>query len=115
MIAFMNRADEMRELFARWKRTDLSLRAFAAAEGVAYAKLLYWRKKLGSDARRKASPAQTTAPPKLVPVRIVPDTPPTKIGSGKFEVWFSNGTSLDVPQGFDEHELRRIVDVLLAC
>lgn len=111
----MNRADEMRELFARWKRTDQSLTVFAKAEGVAYAKLLYWRKKLGGDARRKASPARTTAPSKLVPVRIVPDSLPTDTSPDKFEVWFSDGTSLDVPRGFDEHELRRIVDVLRAC
>jgi hypothetical protein len=60
MMWSMKRAEEMRELFARWKCSGQSLLAFGKAEGVGYAKLLYWRKKLGDDARRESSPAKPT-------------------------------------------------------
>ena len=110
----MNRSEEMRGLFARWKSSGQSLVAFGKAEGVTYSKLLYWRKKLGSHARRKA-PRKPSESPKLVPVRIVPDPSPVESRPDKFEVWFANGTSLDVPPGFDENDLRRLVGVLLSC
>lgn len=72
MMACMSRSEEMRELFTRWKSSGQSLAAFGNADGITYAKLLYWRKKLGADAQRKAPPKQS---PKqnLAPVHIVPD------------------------------------------
>ena len=115
MIALMKRDEEMRELFARWKRSGQSLLAFGKAEGVGYAKLLYWRKKLGDDARKATPPKRAAVSSELVPVRVVPDPSQVQPAPGKFEVWFTNGTSLDVPAGFDEDELRRLLGVLLAC
>lgn len=107
----MTSADEMRELFVRWKSSGQSLMAFGKAENVAYAKLLYWRRKLeGKPTRKRESPK-----PNLVPVRLVSDKRNPVQSSNPFEVRFANGTSIEVPTGFDEHELRRLVGVLLAC
>ncbi len=108
----MSRAEEMRELFVRWKKSDLSLAAFGKLEGVAYAKLLYWRRKLGDDAARRKAPSKAAASVLLAPVKVVPDPVPC---AEKFEVWLTNGLSLDVAHGFDESELRRLVGVLLSC
>jgi len=106
----MSRTDEMRELFDRWRRSGKSLMAFGRQEGVSYAKLLYWRRKLGDEARSAISTA-----PEFVAVEVVPDGPPTQADSSKFEVWLSNGIGLDVPSGFDEGELRRLVGALQSC
>jgi len=105
----------MRELFARWESSGQSLMAFAKAEGVSYQKLLYWRSKLGDEARRKVATSKPKGSSKVIPVRVVPDLPPVESSSDNFEVWLTNGISLDVAHGFDEHELRRLVGVLLTC
>ena len=111
----MKRAEEMRELFARWKSSGQSLMSFGKQEGVPYSRLLYWRRKLDGVVRRKASPVKPVAQAKLVPVRIVPDSKPSDSRPEPFEVWLSNGVSLNVAAGFDEGELRRLVGVLSAC
>ena len=112
----MKRAEEMRELFARWKRSGQSLMAFGKTEGVPYSRLLYWRRKLGDGvATRKASAVKSIADAELVPVRIVPDSNPADSRPVAFEVWLSNGVSLNVGAGFDESELRRLVGVLSSC
>ena len=49
----------MRELFARWRDSGLSLMAFGKREGVAYSKLLYWRKKFAGE------------PTEFIPVEVV--------------------------------------------
>ena len=112
MIACMTRADEMRDVFARWRDSNQSLMAFGKAEGLSYKMLLYWRRKLGDEAQRGRKPSGSA---ELLPVRIVPDSPPVESSHEKFEVWLSNGISLDVSAGFDEHELKRLVGALLTC
>ena len=115
MIALMKLADEMRALFTRWKSSSLSLMAFGKAEGVSYSKLLYWRNKLGDEARKEVKRAKATEPSSFAPLRIVPDATPIESHSDKFEIWLVNGISLDVAPGFDEQEVRRLVGVLLSC
>jgi hypothetical protein len=111
----MNRAEEMQELFARWKSSSQSLMAFGKAEGVPYSQLMYWRRKLdGKAARRKSLSAKAAARPDLVPVQIVADPAPAT-RPAPFEVWLANGVSLNVTIGFDEAELRRLVGVLSGC
>ena len=112
----MKRAEEMRDLFARWKSSGQSLMAFGKMEGVPYSRLLYWRRKLGdSVARRKASPVKPVTDAEFVPVSIVPDSNRPDARLELFEVWLPNGVSLNVAAGFDEGELRRLVCVLSAC
>jgi len=111
----MSGAEEMRELFVRWKESGVSLAAFGKQEGVAYAKLLYWRRKLGDDVARRKAPPRTVASVSLAPVQVVPDSRPIATHPERYEVWLTNGLSLDVAPGFDENELRRLVGVLLSC
>lgn len=103
----MSRAEEMRELFARWKRSGESLMAFGKREGVSYSKLLYWRRKFEGSAR--------DGKPELVRVNVVADSVPSTVPREKFEVWLANGVALEVSCGFDEGELRRLVGVLQSC
>ena len=43
----MNRAEEMRAALGRWKKSGLSLHAFAKREETSYSKLQYWRRSSG--------------------------------------------------------------------
>ena len=112
----MKRADEMRELFSRWKSSGQSLMAFGKTEGVPYSRLMYWRRKLGDGvATRKASPVKPVADAEFVPIRIVPASNRPDALAEPFEVWLPNGVSLNVTAGFNEAELRRLVGALSAC
>ena len=83
------------------------------AEGISYSKLLYWRKKFGEGVRPSA--AKSPPPrPQLIPVQVKPDRGPADPAS-KFEVWFPDGTALDVPSGFNEIDLRRLISALRPC
>lgn len=105
----MSRAEEMRELFARYERSGQSLLAFGKAEGIPYSRLLYWRRKFEAEPS-----ARRTAPrPELVPVRLV--DPPQPATTDKFEVFLPNGIALDVPPTFDPASLERLVRVLASC
>ena len=109
----MSRANEMRELFARWRSSGQSLMAFGKQEGVSYAKLLYWRRKLEGESRQAAALAEK--PIELMPVEVVTAPSPELAVSPKFEVWLANGLSVDLAPGFDEKELRRLIGVLQSC
>ena len=108
----MKLADQMRATFARWEESGLSLLAFGKQEGITYSKLIYWRRRFqeeesaGKQRRARRSGA-------LVPVSVVPDPAPS--APKTIEVWLHNGVSLEVPFGFDESELRRLVGVLSTC
>lgn len=103
----MNRADEMRAVFERHESSGLSLRAYGEREGIAYTTLQYWRRRL-----RGATGDERSA---LAPVHVTPDTPEPQPPAEHVGVWLANGVALEVPRGFDEGELRRLVDVLSAC
>ena len=97
----------MRAVFQRWKSSGQSLMAFGRAEGISYQKLLYWKKRIDVEVEG--------ASPELVPVNVVRDAASAELPANKFEVWLTNGVSLDVRPGFDETELRRLVGVLQSC
>jgi transposase-like protein len=113
----MGRKNEMREVFARWRESGQSLRAFSRREGIAYAKLMYWRRKFrqeegpAAEDRGKRAAGERRG---LVPVRVVPDEPASS-GEAWFEIRTGNGHALRVPPGCDEGELRRLVLVLASC
>jgi len=97
--------EEMRKLLARWKSSGLSLRAFAAREGVRYQKLLYWKKRLHEE-----SP--------FVPVAVVEDVgcpSPADAEVGIVSIWLANGISLEVLPSVDESDLVRVVRALSSC
>ena len=93
----------MREVLATWKSSGLSLKAFGDRQGIAYAKLLYWKKRLAD-------------PPSFVPVRIVEAEPEaTEPRAEVISIWLANGVSLEVPSTVEEKDLARMVRVLGAC
>ena len=107
----MTKLEQMREVFIRLEGSGLSMKAFAAREGISYTTMQYWRRRLGGGRKKTAERQKTVV---LSPVRVVPDTPAPAERKG-FEVWLSNGVSLEVPPGFDEGELQRLVEVLSGC
>jgi len=106
----MSRAERMQELITRWESSGLSQRAFAKQEGISYSRLLYWRRRLAS--RRRESARTGDEPVRLDPVRIVPD--PARVATA-FELRTARGLSIAVPTGFDEDELRRLLEVVTGC
>jgi len=112
----MSRDQSMRELFARWRSSGLSLMAFGRQEGVAYKKLLYWKKKFANARPARSTSAQARECSELVPITVVPDTATRPITSTNvFDVHLKSGVRIAVVPGFDEVELRRLVQVLQAC
>ena len=101
----MTLKEEMRGVFARWKDSGLSLRAFGKREGMSYNKLQYWRRKLREgEAEEK---------PAFGEIHLVEEA--KEIEPEVFEVCLSNGVGVGVPSGFDEVELRRLIGVLSTC
>lgn len=111
----MRSAEQMREVFARFEKSGLSLKAFGEREGITYTSLQYWRRRLRDDERGKTTGQETRDSVALAPVRVVPAPAVEESRSPSFEVWLSNGVSLEVRSGFEEEELRRLVGVLSAC
>ena len=105
----MTREQEMRQVLARWKESGRSLLAFSKGEGLSYSKLQYWAGKLGE---RKATGKKAV---ELAPVRLVPEEGVEAAKREPLSVWLSNGIALEIPAGFDEGELRRLVAVLATC
>jgi len=111
----MKRAGEMRAVFARFEESGLSLKAFGERESISYSTLQYWRRKLsGKESEKRPSHEAAVATP-LAPVRVIPDPTPVDSRPERFDVWLANGVSVEVPTGFDELELRRLVGVLSTC
>lgn len=110
----MRSEEEMRAVFSRFGESGLTLKAFGEREGISYTTLQYWRRKLnGKKPGRKPLDKPVTLP--LTQVRVVPDASAVPSEPKHFEVWFSNGVSVEIPEGFDELELRRLVGVLSTC
>jgi hypothetical protein len=108
----------MRETFARWEKSSLSLRSFAIQEGIGYSTLRYWQRKL-QDAEGVSRKGQGNRKPRRsgdwVPIRVTPSSPTTGDAKEWFEVRVSRGHMLRVPPGFDDAELRRVLAVLATC
>ena len=111
-------SEKMVALFERWKASGQSLRAFGQQEGVGYAKLVYWRRKLSGAGSRKAEAreAKPAGAIELAPVEVVRE--PTRVAAPAVDVlsvWLANGVSLEVPVGIDEEALGRLVRTLSTC
>jgi hypothetical protein len=87
---------------ARLKESGLSIRAFAAREGVKQGSLSYWKWRLEHPRAPRA---------KARPIRFV-QLKPTKAPAAPFELLLRSGQTVRVPQGFDDSELLRLVAAL---
>lgn len=108
------RAAEMAALIERWEESGLSQRVFAEQEGVAYSAFQYWRRRL-LELSRKKTRGERAAPVQLSPVRIIPDAPRATPSAGAFELRTPTGLAVSVPVGFDERELRRLLETVSGC
>jgi hypothetical protein len=90
-----------RQVVARWKRSDLSARAFCRAEGVNEPMFYWWRREL----IRRDQPK-----PAFLPVHVVADKPEPPAGS--VEIVLANRRCVRVGVGLDPHTLMRVVELL---
>lgn len=85
----------------------MSVAAFAQRLGVSVPTLYLWRRKLGSALPRAELPA------KLVEVTV---TRPSTIAADAMVVRLCSGRRcIDVPYGFDDNELRRLIATVESC
>jgi transposase-like protein len=90
--------------------SGLSVAEYAGRIGVSVPTLYLWRRRLGPQA-----PARDGAA-KLVEVTVTrPVSRASAPSSDAMVVGLSSGRSIEVPCGFDEDELRRLVTVLESC
>jgi transposase-like protein len=94
-----------RRLIAAQSRSGLTVREFAAAEGIGAATLYWWRSKLRRDGREGTT---------LVPVEVIERSPQMERGAATdgFELQIDGAMTLRVPARFDEAELRRLIRAL---
>jgi hypothetical protein len=100
---------------AKWARhlkelekSGLSVRKFAAREGLKAGSLSFWRWKL--DRAGRSTETQRIAPLKFV--ELTGEFPATAPAAMEFEVVLGSGRIVRVPGGFDACELARLVMAL---
>lgn len=96
---------EARGVLEAWKRSGLTLEAFAKQRGIVSQRMRWWRKKLNRQERtRAAGPV-----PALLPLRVT--TEPARRGE-PVTVLLRTGHMLKVSHGFDEDAFARVVAIL---
>lgn len=93
----------------RLERSGLSIRTFAAQEGLKAGSLSFWKWKLARERGRLAE-AASVAPLKFVELTVA--TPVVSAPAAVFEVLLRSGRTVRVPGGFDASELGRLMAVL---
>ena len=113
----MSDVSAMEEMLKRWEESGLNLRAFGTRDGIPYSRLVYWRRKLwpGPVKPKSSVPKPRKKAEELVPVKVVPDEKSPAEKPAQLTAWLPNGVAIDVPAGFDQGELQRLVDVVSSC
>lgn len=88
---------------ARYERSGVSIRTFAAREGLKAGSLSYWKWRLAHGKRTRAA---------VAPLRFVELPVLTAPAASRFEVVLATGRTVRVPSGFEAGELARLVGVL---
>jgi transposase-like protein len=88
--------------------SGLSVAAFAERMGVSVPTLYMWRRRLGTA----RSVAESSS--KFVEVTVTRPSSPAP-SSGAMVVRLCAGRSVEVPRGFDDDELRRLIAVVESC
>lgn len=92
-----------RRLISAQSKSGLTVREFAAAEGISPATLYWWRSKLRRDDRGGTE---------LVPVEVVEPGATLDAAPLGFELQVDGAMTVRVPAGFDEVDLRRLIRAL---
>jgi hypothetical protein len=100
---------EARGVLEAWRRSGLTLEAFAKERGIVSQRLRWWRKKLNRAERARAAAAAGTTPA-LLPVRVT--TEPSQRRGEPVTVLLRTGHMLKVSHGFDEDAFARVVAIL---
>lgn len=93
----------------RLERSGLSVRTFAAREGLKAGSLSFWKWKLAQGQRPRAAPV---SPIKFVELTAAPAVTVAPAAGAGFEVVLRAGRTVRVPAGFDAAELGRLVVAL---
>src|SRR5215813_6639087 len=88
------------ERLERFANSQLSVVAFCRAEGISAHTFYYWKRQLTDPA-----PAADNTPPRLLPVRLLPETIPV-------EVLLPTGTLLRLAPGCDLDFVRALAQAL---
>lgn len=94
----------------RLERSGLTVRMFAAREGLKAGSLSFWKWKLGQKRGREDAPVPAV-PVKFVELKAESVTKLVEAAPG-FEVDLRSGRRIQVATGFDAAELARLVVVL---
>lgn len=94
---------EARGVLEAWKRSGLTLEAFAKQRGIVSQRMRWWRKKLNREERTR------DAVPALLPLRVTSE--PARRGE-PVTVLLRTGHMLKVSHGFDEDAFARVVALL---
>lgn len=94
---------EARAALRAWRKSGLSLTAFAKRQGIVPQRLYWWRNKLGDDAAVE-----------LLPVHVPPAEAEPRRGEPVL-VMLRSGHMLKVGREFDELAFARVVAVLEGC
>ncbi len=103
-------AREKATLLNQYRRSGLSLLAFAHQHHLCYSTLMRWRKRLGQGAQSQTAP-QVPRSPKFVAIHLEPEPAP----GAAYVLSLSGGRSLKIPPGFESESLRRLLSVLEAA
>ena len=111
-----------RRLFARWRQSGLTGRAFCAAHGVSEPSFYAWRREIDRRNRQQATarkrvaasaPAATLMPQPAAGSAFLQLALDSKAGTRPaIEVVLAQGRLLRVPSGFDGESLRQLLRLL---
>lgn len=104
----MRRREEWRRVLVRFRRSRMSLRAFAAFHGMNWRTLQHWKYVLGKEGGSDGVTAGDGGD-KLPFVEV---RPATATADGRFEVEIGQGRRVRVPASFDAGALTRLLGVL---
>ena len=99
-----SKRDEWAARVRRWEKSGLSVGEFAKTEGVKPSTLAWWRWKLGGG------PMPERPDLALSFVALEPSVP--TVETGCFEVLFTNGRVLRIPDRFNELALTRLIAIV---
>jgi len=105
-----------RRLLAAQAGSGLSLRAFAAEQGIPAGTLSYWKHELKRrDAARAERQRNQGREPQFLAVKVVPATEPAPSAPGAYEVVLGRDFVLRLPRDFEVARVAALVKAVASC